>query len=158
MLQILPPKKSVLFANVTSLLVMKKLLLYAFVLGSFSVYAQKSVSSSVSFGTIPPVVKDTVLIGYISQNSMVSDFEVSELQEFEEVMLFVYSLGVEIIHYCKNDGLILMELREPWKSSGQVVEEIQKNYQGACYIKHDWQTFYSCSCKDSMIKEKHRNQ
>lgn len=137
---------------------MKKLLLYTFVLGSFSVYAQKSVSTSVSYDALPSGAKDTVLIGYISQNTMVSANEVSDLQEFEEVMLFVYSLGVEIIHYCKNDGLILMELREPWKSTGQIVEEIQKNYQGDCYIKNNWQTFYSCSCKDSILKEKHRNQ
>ncbi len=96
---------------------------------------------------------DTALIGYISVSGDANADQTIN-QEFEEVVLFIYSKGVDVIDICKEDGLILMLLSEEWKDVYQLIDEINKNYTGVCYVKNNRMSFYKGSCAEKIKKIK----
>lgn len=128
---------------------MKKLIfLIVLFLLSLAVFAQKEDTYHDTIITISqPYIPDTVVIGYISTHTSDIVNVEEDYQEFAEVVLFIYSLGVEVIDVCKEDGLILMILNEKWKDKYAVIDEINKTYTGTCYFKINNNSFYHSSCE-----------
>jgi len=103
--------------------------------------------------TTYPCIQDTILIGYISTHTNESIDVEKDNQEFAEVVLFIYSLGIDIVDVCMEDGLILMVLNEKWKDKYALVDEINKTYTGTCYFKINNNSFYHSSCEDRIKKQ-----
>ncbi|NSW46567.1 MAG: hypothetical protein HPY79_12215 [Bacteroidales bacterium] len=85
------------------------------------------------------------LIGYVNQGTKVN---------YSTIESFLHEKSIKIIDSCYIDGLILIELNEKNKDAYQLVQSIEKEFGGECFVKFNIKSFYDSACKEEIIKNK----
>lgn len=84
---------------------------------------------------------------------------VSDDNDFQEVIIYVKSLGCKVISTCEAEYLIFVKLTKNHKDYNVLFKKIEMRFYGKCYYKSNIDNIINYkNCKDMYIKEKMKNK